>query len=290
MSPIGRIFIVLNLILSAAFLGWASNALATVQDWKEKHTLLKEDTDAALDAKDAEIGELQVELRSTQDTARSRREERDQLTVDRNNLQGRLDEGARENDQLRGDVTAIHETLGEYNDTNRQLSEEKDRAVQNAHDMQQQRDDAVAAQVDAEQARRDAENAQRGLERQIVDLEVETTQLGSEVSRLETRLQVLVEVTGVNYDTILTQPKIDGAVLAVNQELGLVMLNVGSEYSADGEARPVRRGYTFDVWSGSRYKGRVRVENVQPMMCSAVILRTVDEQTIQQGDRAGTRM
>ena len=34
MSPIGRIFIVLNLLLSAAFLGWASNALGTSQDWK----------------------------------------------------------------------------------------------------------------------------------------------------------------------------------------------------------------------------------------------------------------
>ena len=43
MSAIGRIFLVLNLILAAVFLGWASTSLATSADYKNKF-----DTEARL--------------------------------------------------------------------------------------------------------------------------------------------------------------------------------------------------------------------------------------------------
>ena len=37
MSAIGRIFLVLNLILAALFLGWASTSLATSAEYKQKY-------------------------------------------------------------------------------------------------------------------------------------------------------------------------------------------------------------------------------------------------------------
>ena len=37
MSPIGRIFIVLNLVLAVVFLGWASSNLVNSQNWKADH-------------------------------------------------------------------------------------------------------------------------------------------------------------------------------------------------------------------------------------------------------------
>ena len=48
MSSIGKIFVVLNLVLAAVFVGWAANAASLSGDWKKKYedqvTLYREDT------------------------------------------------------------------------------------------------------------------------------------------------------------------------------------------------------------------------------------------------------
>ena len=180
-------------------------------------------------------------------------------------------------------MTAIKSTLGDYEATFTRITNEKDQAVQRAHEAEQARDDALTAQADAEAAQRDAEDAQRGLERQIADLEMSLTSANEQVASLDTRLQVLVETTGTSYEDILVQKKVDGAVLQVDTNLGLVMLNVGGD---DG----VRKGYSFDVWSGNQYKGQVRVVNVQAGMCSALIENPIEGAPIRQGDSASTRM
>ncbi|MEM7305994.1 MAG: hypothetical protein AAF682_04955 [Planctomycetota bacterium] len=283
MSPIGRIFLVLNLILSAAFLGWASNSLAQTEDFK----MQLEDKSTAMaemeQAKDDEISKLEVDLAASEAAERERREQRDQLEAQVNQLQTQLEGEQREKDGLLGDVTGIKSTLGDYEQSFTRISGEKDQAVERAHEAEQARDDALTAQQDAEQAQRDAEDAQATLERQVADLEIERTTLQDQVSMLDTRLQVLVEVTGTSYEDILAQDKVDGAVLAVDANLGLVMLNVGGDAG-------VKKGYSFDVWSGNQYKGQVRVVNVQAGMCSAVIEDPVDGAPIQQGDSASTRM
>ena len=50
MSSIGRIFVILNLILAAAFLGWASTMLSQGSEWKQKAM----DAEAALTQANAE--------------------------------------------------------------------------------------------------------------------------------------------------------------------------------------------------------------------------------------------
>ena len=83
-------------------------------------------------------------------------------------------------------------------------------------------------------------------------------------------------------ETVPTKP-INGRVLQVNFDLkpGLVALNVGAEAG-------VTRGMTFQIYSGSTWKGQVRVENVQPGMSSALILDMKQGETINQGDSAAT--
>ena len=79
--------------------------------------------------------------------------------------------------------------------------------------------------------------------------------------------------------SIASTPAIQGRVLQVSYDLkpGLVALNVGSEQG-------VKRGMTFQIFSGSTWKGQVRVENVQPGMSSALITDMTAGQTIAQGD------
>jgi len=82
MSNIGRIFIVLNLVLSAAFLGWALNALSTSKDLQQaladEQAVHKKD----VEAKDGELQKLQGELTGVMEQTRTTREERDLAKAD----------------------------------------------------------------------------------------------------------------------------------------------------------------------------------------------------------------
>lgn len=285
MSPIGRIFIVLNLILSAFFLGWASTALSTTEDWKQKHADEVQAHADAVAAKDTEISDLQQDNNNLSEAQRTFREARDQVQTLADNLQTQLEAEKRRNDTMQGELTKIQATLGDYNTTIATLSGDKDRAVQRANDAENARDDAVQAQQDAEMGQRDAEEALAAANTQIGDLLASNVSLEDSVSSLNTRLMVLAEVTNTNLDDIMAQPQIEGAVLDVRYDLspGLVMLNVGSD-------NEVQRGFTFEIFRGSTYKGKVRVENVQGKFCSAVIIDAKAGTTIAQGDRAATNL
>jgi len=286
MSPIGRIFIVLNLILSAAFLGWAANALATTEDSKQELENERARFAAELDAKDDQISQLNTEKDQLENDARTFREQRDQTQANADGLQSRLDEATRQNGTMQVELASISATLGDYNSTIAQLTQQKDDAIERAHEAERARDEAVDTAQAAELARRDAEEAARSAQLRIGDLEATRTALEEQVASLETRMQVLVSVTGVDPNQVEVQPQIEAAVLNVRHDLegpGLVMLNVGSE---DG----VKRGFTFEVYRGSQYKGQVRAENVQTKMSWAIITRTVPGTTISQGDRAATHL
>lgn len=283
MSPIGRIFLVLNLILSAVFLGWASNSLAQTEDFKVQLAEANKMSAAEKVQLEGEIEDLKTRLRAKEQEASDHREQRDRAQDTVNSLETQLAAAKGEKEKLLGDVTAIQATLGDYQSTIDRLSSEKDQASQRREEAEAAQRDAIAAQEAAETAERDAIAAQQELDRRLADLEVARTELQATVQKLETHLAVIQERTDVSIADILAPAKVDGAVLAVDASTGLVMLNVGSE---DG----VKRGYSFDVWSGSQYKGQVQVMNVQPGMCSALIKSPVEGATIRQGDLASTRM
>lgn len=283
MSPIGRIFLVLNLILSAAFLGWASNSLAQTENFKQKLTQKETELADAKKASEAEIADLNTQLRSKTQEASDRLQERDGARDESNRLQTSLGSEKSEKEKLFADVTRIQATLGDYQGTIDRLTSEKDQANQRREEAEEARDEAVAAQQAAEQAQRNAEDVQKDLERQIADLETERKSLTDQVASLDTKLAMIVEQTGVSLSSLAPQEKVDGSVLAVDAKTGLVMLNVGSEQG-------VKRGYSFDVWSGNQYKGQVVVQNVQPNMSSATIKSPVQGTQIRQGDLASTRM
>lgn len=283
MSPIGRIFIVLNLILSAAFLGWAANALATTEDYKTQLAAERDAHATTLANKTKEIEDLNIRINALDEEKRGIRELRDQYEVEKTNLASQLAEANRANDSMQGNLTEIRSTLAQYDETIRQLSTQRAEAVDQRVTAENERDDAVEAQIAAEQTQRDAEEAKAAADTQIADLEAVRTDLQDQVSQLDTRLAMIMEITDVTWQDLIATPKIDAQVLDARMDLapGLVLLNVGKD-------KEVKRGYTFEISRGNQYKGQVRVADVQDNVCSALVLNTVEGTTIQQGDDAST--
>lgn len=285
MSPIGRIFIVLNLILAVFFLGFASSNLAANQDYKTMleeeqtaHEATREDLTTRLDAATADRNQLERDLGNV-------RGQRDDHKANLDRAQSDLADQRQRNDANEQLLATIAGTLQSYDSTNKELADK----LETANDAQVA---ATEARHQAENDRQDAIEAQNALQRQldgasgqIADLEVELTQTRKDLGDKTVALATVIEVTGVNPGDIINVPQIDGAVLLVSDAIqpGLISINRGAD---DG----VQRGFTFHIFSRGQYKGRARVETVQNDMCTAVILKTFENRTIEEGDAATTRI
>lgn len=283
MSPIGRIFVVVNLVLAAAFLGWAGAVLAKSDQFKKqyleevaKHATTKTEKDSRINTVTGERDEARTSLAAI-------REERTRYQGEADRLKGELAGAKTENGQLRGAVDGINGKLGDFqqnlNTLNTRVAElDKDKSK-----LMDERERAVKAQAEAENEKENAlEEMRRGKET-LGGLQTTVASLSEERDKLKAQRDAIVALTGVSLETLLAQPFIEAHVLEVLADPGLVALSVGSD---DG----VMRGFSFDVFRGSTYKGKVVVESVDKKISSAKIALRAAGATIEKGDRAATRL
>ncbi len=83
----------------------------------------------------------------------------------------------------------------------------------------------------------------------------------------------------------ITPPLLHGHVLMVSDEVkpGLVSINLGTDHG-------VERGYTYEIYLPGRYKGRVRVINVQSTKSTAIVERRCRDRAFVAGDLVATEL
>lgn len=285
MSSIGKIFIVVNLALAALALGWATNHLETANNYKDEKAALQVEMDQAIHTKDGEIEDLRNNLNTEKSARSSAKSELAASNADRDRLQAELTREQDRGNQMFSELATMTASLQSYAESNDNLQGRWEQSESNLRNEMTSRRDAEQAQGAAEQSQRDAEASLASANGAIIEFERQVTSLTKTKNQLDIDLQALVEHTGVSVVEIANMPLIDGAVLGVNASVapGLISINKGS---ADG----VKRGFTFEVYAGAQYKGRVRVVEVQGNMCVAEIVKTVGGRTISQGDAASTRI
>ena len=285
MSPIGRIFSVVNLILAALFLGWAANAVATNATYKSKYEKELADHQAEKTELDAALSKLRTEKQELETKSSRFMAERDDASARADRTKQDLESEVSKNAQYGADLAKIAATLAEIEASKGKLQADKDRAVQMASEAQAARTKAEASQREAEEKLADAQQELTTTKNTVADLEKARVAMEKEKKTADSRLSNVVSQTGVNLDTVMAMPQIDGRVLDVASDVdpGLISLNVGS-------TQGVARGFTFEIYDGKTYKGQVRVEYVHPNSSSAIIIRPVSGQKIRQGDSATTRL
>jgi len=283
MSAIGRIVIVLNLLLAAAFMGYAASMLESTNNYKQEIADLKAQTATDIAAKDESISSLEATGKTLNDEKRDFREERDANMNKVDALGVQLKEEKRRADNLSTEMTKVTSAMGDLNGTIRSLTSEKDDAVEARHEAEKAAESSAAAALAAELAKRDADDATASAQAMIEELQMRVASLGQDLSQKDTQLAAISKASGIGLDTVMAQPIVKGAVVSVAADLSpqLVMLNVGS---SDG----VRRGTVFDIYSGGTYKARVRAEQVEAGICSAVVVRVAEGVSISAGDSAST--
>jgi len=283
MSSIGRIFVILNLVLAAAFLGYASTSLAKGSEWKKKYEAESTGHAATKAALDADKSKLLADLNS--EKAQKEQYLAQFETAKNESLRNSedLESAKRNNAELSARLASIDATLAGYNQTIAAMNATKDAAVAQSAELSKALDAAQRERDQAVTTQRDAADTSSAAQVQIAQLERDLKAAKSEASRKDSELQQLIAMTGVDRNAISAAPPIEARVLQVkfDPKPGLVALNVGSEQG-------VTRGMTFQIYSGNVWKGQVRVESVQASMSSALITDMSSGQTIAQGDSAAT--
>jgi predicted nucleic acid-binding Zn-ribbon protein len=285
MSTLGKILIGLNLVLAAAFFGWAANATKTNQNWREKYEAATKDLSVTKADLQDQVDKLKADKISRDKDIAVLNTNLGTAKNQKDSVQGELDEAKTRISTMSADLTRLSNTYEGMAADKTRLQGDKDKA-------EKAQRDAETAKTEAEAKRDEAEKAANGLKsdlekanNMIADLEKDKTGKEKKIASLETQLDTLATNTGAKAGDYLPMPDITAAVLDVSNQVepGLIALNVGSN-------KNVKRGYTFEIFDGKTYKGQARVEFVHPEMCSAIMVTKVPGQTIRQGDSAATRL
>jgi chromosome segregation ATPase len=179
MSTIGRIFVVLNLILAAAFVGWASTALGTAQGWRTKHDDAVKSHETMLAEKEQALSSLEVKLNTLTEEQSRLRSERDEFEGDVEQMKTQLAAEQRRGDQLEAGVTKIEASLADYSNTIQQLSSEKERILERLTAAETARDEARDQIMAIEMEKRDIQDELRRAQSTIEDLQEQAGVAGS---------------------------------------------------------------------------------------------------------------
>lgn len=282
MSTIGKIFLFVNLALAAAFLGWAANSFGKTEEMKKAHATAVAEATAARTRAENDASTARTDARQQEQAKDALRNERDNLDARLKSTQQDLEAEKRSAEQLRGDVAKINASIGTLNQQLEAIEKAKDTAVAQARQAESERDAARDEAQEAGERQRAAEEAKTQAQMEIASLEKQLKGTRDQIASLDTRLKEMIAVYGA---VEVAQKAIDARVMNVNYDLkpGLVALNVG-------KAHDVQPGYTFEIYSGSVYKGRVKVQTVYQDMCAAVIDVQKDGAKIAAGDSASTRL
>lgn len=282
MSPIGRVFIVLNLLLAGTFVGFAGTYLQSANHWKELHgkkseELTKEHSERMADRKNSE------ELINKQ--------QNEKVTLD-NNLanvkveNGKLvDENARLQKQLAGieaDVKTLTASAAAQRAENQTAYENANKAYAMAMADQKTKDSAVREKDDATAKLRDANFKIQGLEENLKDRDVKIAGLNKDLS--ETKLLVDVATTK-GFLKSMAVPPLAGTVSNVNAGGKLVTISI-TQNSTNADVKP---GYSFAIYDGNTYKGEARVTEAADGIAFCTVEKQKDGTTIKVGDKASTQ-
>ena len=285
MSTIAKIFTVLNVILAAAFLGWAANTVQLNNDFKAKY----EAEQAAHAETNKLLGADKSALAAKLNEATEARTRLQQEVESAKNENSRVDSENKANAQtlatIQADYKKIAGTLEGLEADSKAAHEAQLKAQTAQHEAESKAKDATAAQMAAEAKASGLENDLIGARQDIANKEKALASAEKDREKVKTELATVVEATGFKLSTAKAMPAIDGKVLAVEMgvEPGLVSIN-------KGKSSQVERGFTFEIFEGAVYKGQARVEYVYDDMCSAVLVRKVAGQTIRAGDGAATHL
>ena len=287
MSPVGRVFIVLNLVLAGGFAYVSGTYLQKQDNYKQKFERSEKAKADLEKAKDLQIAQLEQE-RNAFETAKTANET--SLLATKNQLAQTNDE----NKALHNQISSLEANFSKLvsiaeagNTESKAAFERAMQAYNQAIADQKTRDDAVNAKNAAE-----AEN--RTLKTEIANYVETVKNKDLNIASLEkdkSELNLLVSVAVANgFSPAMAAPNLTGLVTAANGRLCTIQItdNPGKVDIADQISK---RPFNFAIHDASGYKGEAVATKYEAsanaVLCNLFLVK--DGMAIKEGDRAATK-
>lgn len=284
MSPIGRVFIVLNLALSAAFLGFSGFYLHHADSYKK---LLEREKTARAEEKQ-KFEERIATLMSDLDSAKS---ELQTTNARLNEKISALKAADEENKDLKSRLNKVQASLASVEASLSTMSDTIEKQNQRTQELEklylaakQEKEQALSERADMEDRLAVAEADLNKAKTRIEALMGEIAEKDAAIRDYKVRFDVAVTKFPA-LDEILrgAVPPIDATVANVDPALKLVTITTGSKAE-------VKKGYTFAIHDGKTYKGEIEIIDVMEGAAVGRIRQLVQGASIRRGDRATTRL
>ena len=284
MSTIGKFFVVLNLALAALFVGVSASLIGSGDSWRKQYEEADSAHATALEAKDKALATSEAEKRQANEERSRLNSENSALKAERLALTENLETESQRNSELTEKLTGIEGKLGDLESTNRDQATQLENLRSTANQMRDERDAALAARDAAQSSATQAQEEAKLAAGKASDLQIQLAQSIKRAEKAETERDVVVKATGVDASMLGNQPMMEGTVLSVDYAANstYVVIDLGKKDS-------VQVGYTFDVFNGSTYKGKIRVETVNQSKSGASVT-LAGTAPIAAGDRVATRL
>jgi hypothetical protein len=282
MSPLAKVFVVVNFILGVTFFGSSATLFMTRVNWRAEALRYKKESEDKL---------IEVEKRYTS---------RGQTVVEQGKQLVHLNADF---NSVSADKTALQTTLngvqGQLATANLRIDTEVKEKTQLTSRLQDLEKKTTELTTSLETARKDAEDAKGAKEVAVnemtrirLDLDKSNdlySKLLIEHKALQEKAEtMLVQIeaakrAGINFDLVTDPPPINAVVQAVKADDKLVVLSVGRD-------QKVQEGFKFTVYRGDHFVGKVQVIKVYEDLAGARILFTQEGEAIQVGDSAATQL
>jgi hypothetical protein len=286
MSPIGRVFIVLNLLLAGGFVVVSGTHLQKQHNWKSKYESEKKDRADDVTKFTAEVKRLESE-RNTFENAKTANETQlgeakraNALLEDENKRQ------AQQLSSMEGDMKKLLASAESANAEAKAAFTQSKAAYDMAIADQKSKDDAVRAK-DA------AEGENRNLKTEIADLKSTIATRDGSIQGLETeksQLSLLVKVAEANgFLRSMAAPNLSGLVTTAAGNLVTIQIT-DNPGNVDIKAEIERAKWGFAIYDASGYKGEAYPERYEAsanaILCKVGLLKGG---AIREGDKAATK-
>jgi hypothetical protein len=287
MSPIGRVFIVLNLILAAGFAVTGGQLLQNQHKYKELLTAEQEARKSDVEKAQTQIAQLEQERNRFEVASTSNQEA---LNAARLALSREQDDNKRLS-QLTSDQAA---DLKKYGSMQAAAMVDAKAAYADARKAYDQSIEAIAAKDEAVRAKDAAEGENRNLKNEIASLNGTIGEKNLEIAALDRDNQeqkLLVAAATVNgFLPGMAAPTLEGTV--TNASGRLCTISIGENPgNVDIQSAISRMPFSFAVYDENGYKAEAIATKYEPS-ANAVFCNlkfTNGEATIRVGDKASTK-
>jgi len=289
MSLVGKIFAVIAMVVAVFYAGITATLVSLQENYKLKwvsEQALHKQTEKK---KNDEIADLQSQYKQLDGEHHRVRKELERVVGENTNLRNEWAESAAINrfataiiNDQEEHIKALNARIDRYNDDLKAQRGDNDQLQAKLDDLEAKRKDLLANRDSLQDKltvrENDLGNAMKTLKKVNGDLAWSNDIIGK-----------LKEQRPDIYDNLIrgeiVEPKdvIRGKVTGVDKSLGLVIVNVGQRHE-------VQKGYSFIVFRGDQYIGKIVIDEVFPDMAAGHYDKPAMKTDVEVGDDVTTKL